>query len=89
MILIKALALFIFSASFLSSAFSQQVQVIIKLKENAPQDLIMSFKTGTPKSGTSSLSKLCRDFDVSDMRSLIKPQLISKFDGPRCQELGT
>ncbi|MGB3017573.1 MAG: S8 family serine peptidase [Ignavibacteria bacterium] len=88
MILIKALALFMFSASFLSSAFSQQVQVIIKLKENAPQDLIMSFKTGTPMSGTSSLSKLCRDFDVSDMRSLIKPQLISKFDGPAVKSSG-
>jgi len=55
---------------------SQPRKIIFKLKSSTPENILNSFKTGSTKSGNSSLSKLCRDFNISDSKQIFTGKLI-------------
>ena len=86
--LIRITAIILFFATGISTAFSQQSEIIIKLKTNAPQEVLNSFKSGKPGTGSNSLSKICRDFNISETRSLFSQRVVSQFDGPAFRSAG-
>ncbi len=53
-------------------SFSQQRNIIIKLKNNTPQEIVNNFRSNSPKSGDNSLSRMSRDLDIKNSREAFK-----------------
>jgi hypothetical protein len=68
----KIIFIYLLALIFLVSenSFSQTKKIIIKLKKNTPINVLNSFQTGNVKSGNTSLSKLCKDLNITDSKSL-------------------
>ncbi|MEZ4691962.1 MAG: S8 family serine peptidase, partial [Ignavibacteria bacterium] len=64
--------IFILLFSFCGTAFSQNGNIIIKLKSSAPSDVVNNFKNNSVKSGNSSISALSRDADVKSSAEVFK-----------------
>jgi subtilisin family serine protease len=51
---------------------AQNQDIIIKLKKNTPQNIITDFKNGFHSSGNNSLSKLCKNLNVTASKYIFK-----------------
>jgi len=64
--------IFIFSSLIFSAAYAQTSQVIIKLKQNAPGELIASLKNNSLRSDKYSVTKTLSKFNVTNSKSLFE-----------------
>lgn len=64
--------LFVIYSSIYSDSSAQSSQVIIKLKENAPQELINSFKNNSFRSEKYSVTKTLGKFNATNSKSLFE-----------------
>ncbi len=53
-----------------SNSYSQSKNIIIKLKSNTPPEVINNFKNNSPKSGSSSISRLSRELDIDNSKAV-------------------
>ncbi|MBS1494420.1 MAG: S8 family serine peptidase [Bacteroidetes bacterium] len=67
---LAVIVLFFIFTAFSFSSFAQTSQVIIKLKQNAPQELLNSFKNNSLRSDKYTLTKTLAKFNVTDSKSL-------------------
>ncbi|MEO8665475.1 MAG: S8 family serine peptidase [Ignavibacteria bacterium] len=66
-------SLLIASLVFISSSvFSQSKNVIIKLKNNAPDEIVNNFKNNNPKAGNNSIARVSRDLDIKNSKEVFK-----------------
>lgn len=67
----KILFVFFICFLFASASFAQTSQIIIKLKQNAPAELINSFKNNSFRSDKYSVTKTLSKFNVTGSKSLL------------------
>jgi len=75
--------LFLTLLIFLSGKiFANQKQVIVKFKNSVSNEVINSFKSGSPFSGNNQINNICRNLNVTSSSQLFKNHLnqLSNFD---------
>lgn len=68
----KTLSLFLLASFFFfaSPVFPQSKNIIIKFKSKTPVEIISNFKNNIPKSGSSSVAKLCKDLNIKNSKEV-------------------
>ena len=77
MIRLKIILLSIFLLTSVS-LFSQTQRIVVKLKQNTPQNILIDFSQNTLKGHQNSLSKIIERFDIFNSEQLFK-KFISKL----------
>ena len=86
----KSLKSFLLAAIFLLNVnvFSQSKNIIIKFKSNTPQEIVNNFKNNSPKSGSSSVSKLSKDLNILSSREVFKKVNVEYFQSNDYKRIG-
>lgn len=85
---IKFIVLMIISFTSVIAAKARDVEVIMKLKKDAPASLLASLSSNNARTGNSSLSAVCRNANVLETKSLFSQQLLQGFDAPAFRDAG-